>query len=80
MSLFERIPLKASAYTNISTVLTRIQKRGHLNNLVSVFSQIKQAEMSELIKELNDPKEVQIYSTIFKDNMKLLSQIICILY
>lgn len=80
LSLLERIPIKASALNNINTVLSRLEKRGHLNNLVNLLTQIMQAENKNLMEEIHELKDIDFFSTIFKENLKVLVPLISIIY
>jgi hypothetical protein len=77
----KKIPERASAFVNIKTGLGRIEKRGQLEKLLKFILDIKSAEEKELKIELSDSPSKQTmkkYSSIFKENLKVLLNILSI--
>ena len=76
-TLKKKIPSRAAAFVNIKTVLSRLEKRGHLNILERAITNAKDIEEAELLQELGgDTHEIESYSKIFKENLKVLLGII----
>lgn len=76
-----KIPERASAYVNMKTVLGRIEKRGQFEKLLSFVAEIKNAEEKELFTELaEDTQNIGKYSNVFKENLKVLLNILGMLY
>ena len=77
MSMKHRIPERASAFVNMKTVLTRVEKRGQLEALIKILGEAKAAEEAELGQELaGEGGEIESYSRIFKENLKVLLGIV----
>ncbi len=76
-SIKQKIPERAAAFVNMKTVLSRLEKRGHLDVFTKAFTEAKLAEETELLEELGgDSGEVDSYSKIFKENLKVILGII----
>ena len=72
----ERLPAAVSNFTNIETVFGRIERRGHLQRLVALVEEMRKAEENDLLNELEEEADLAKCSAIFKDNFKLLAQLV----
>jgi len=73
----KKIPERAAAFVNMKTVFARLEKRGQLDMFLKEISQAKTLEEAELLEELSgDQTELESYSQIFKENLKIILDIL----
>ena len=63
----------ASIYSNMKTIISRLENRGHMDSITDVLAKIRNTEETELKKELEgDMATFDLCSKVFKENLKVI--------